>query len=76
MQKQPLKKKQRLHNAFPNEVPNSRYTETAWPTWACAHLLETNDCYKVNYSIMDPDALENQHLYVVNWIKLHFNHIN
>ena len=27
-----LKKKQRPHNAFPNEVPNGHYTETAWPT--------------------------------------------
>ena len=57
--------KQRPHNALPNVVPNSRYAETARPTWACARMPETAD-RQSNRSIMDPDAREKQHLFVVN----------
>ena len=61
---------QRLHNTLPNTVPDSCYTETSWPTWACAHIPETTDRW-ANHSIMDPDAQENQHLFVFNEAKLH-----
>ena len=65
MLKQLLNEKTKVAQLSTNVVPNNHYTETTWPTWACAYMHEIADCY-ANHSIMDLDAWENQHLFVVN----------
>ena len=68
-EKNHLKKKQVPHNTLLNMVSNSRYTETAWPTWACARMPETAD-HLTNRFRMDLGAQGNHNLFVVNEVKL------
>ena len=69
MLKQLLKEKMKVAQLSPNVVPNSRYTETAWPTWACARMPETAD-HLTNRFRMDLGAQGNHNLFVVNEVKL------
>ena len=60
--RQPLRENKRLHYALPSVVPNSRYSEPRdlrEPEHVRLRLLR-------NSSILDPNAQENQHLFVVN----------